>query len=122
METAKITCVICPVGCEIEVDYEVVNGEKIVKEVRNNRCQRGYKYSTAEVVCPERILTSTVAIKGADFNRLPVRSEKPVPKDKMFDCMKIIRSFSIEAPVKMGQVLIENIADTGVNIIATRSL
>ena len=122
METQKVTCVTCPVGCEIEVDYEMVDGEKVVREVRNNKCQRGFRYASAEVVCPERILTSTVAIEGAEFKRLPVRSEKPVPKSKMFDCMAQISALTVKSPVEMGQVLIENVAGTGVNIIATRSL
>ena len=121
MQTTKVTCVICPVGCEIEVDHELINGVETVKEVRNNKCPRGLKYASAEVVNPERVLTSTVRINGGEFARIPVKSEKPVPKSSLFECMKQIRQISVTSPVKMGDVIIPNVAGTGINIIATHN-
>ena len=92
-----------------------------VKEVRNNKCPRGLKYASAEVVCPERVLTSTVKINGGEFARIPVKSEKPVPKSSLFECMKQIKEITVTSPVKMGDVIIQNVAGTGINIIATHN-
>jgi len=117
MKTTKVTCVICPKGCEIEVDTE---GKEVIS-VRGNACPRGEKYASAEVVCPERILTSTVAIFGSENPRLPVRSEKPVPKSSLFRCMNEIRSIEVKSPVKMGDIIINNVAGTGINIVAAKN-
>ena len=117
METKKVTCVICPVGCEIEVDVD--NNEVI--EVRNNKCKRGQVYASAEVIHPERILTTTVKVAGGTVSRVAVKSERPIPKELMFDCMKKINTVVMNAPVRMSDVVVENILGTGVNIIATRN-
>lgn len=121
MQTTKVTCVICPVGCEIEVDHEKVDDAHKILDVRNNKCPRGFKYASAEVVNPERVLTSTVSLIGGETARLSVKSEMPVPKSSLFDCMKQIRKTSVVSPVKIGDVIIENVAGTGVNIIATHN-
>lgn len=121
MQTTKVTCVICPVGCTIEVDHEKIDGKETVIEVRNNKCPRGYKYASAEVINPERVLTSTVRLVGGSAARLSVKSEKPVPKTSLFDCMKEIRRGSVASPVRMGDVIIKNVAGTGVDIIATHN-
>ena len=121
MQTTKVTCVICPVGCEIEVDHEKVDNVHKILDVRNNKCPRGFKYASAEVVNPERVITSTVRLIGGEIARLSVKSEMPVPKSSLFDCMKQIRKTSVVSPVKMGDVIIENVAGTGVNIIATHN-
>lgn len=116
METKNVTCVICPVGCEIEVD---VDDGKVV-EVRNNKCKRGFDYASAEVIHPERILTTTVKVSGGTVTRVAVKSEKPIPKELMFDCIKKINTVVMPAPIKMSDVVVENILGTGVNIIACR--
>ncbi len=121
MQTTKVTCVICPVGCEIEVDHDIVDGVHTVIEVRNNKCPRGRKYASAEVINPERVLTSTVKLLGGESSRLSVKSESPVPKSSLFDCMKEIKKTSVSSPVIMGDVIIENVAGTGINIIATHN-
>ncbi len=111
----NLTCVACPLGCPIEVVIE--NGE--VVSVTGNTCKRGDAYARSEVTNPERSLTTSVKIEGGVHPVVPVKSSGPVPKGKMFDCMKEINAASIKAPVKIGDVVIKNILGLGVDIVAT---
>ena len=112
-----MTCVACPLGCSLKVEYEGTN----VISVTGNTCKRGAAYGASEIVNPERSLTSTVKVVGGVHPVVPVKSAGPVPKTKMFDCMKEINEACVEAPVKLGQVLICNVAGTGVDIVATNN-
>lgn len=109
----NITCTRCPMGCAL-----TVTEREGTLSVRGNGCARGEEYGRSEFTCPVRTLTSSVRIFGAAEPLLPVRTDRPVPKSKIFDCMEIIRSLTITAPVTTGQVLLENIADTGANLVA----
>lgn len=111
----ELTCVACPLGCTITVE---LNGNEVIS-VTGNTCKRGEAYAKTEITNPTRSLTSTVKVNGGILPVVPVKSNKPVPKDKMFECMKVINSASVDAPVKIGQVIIENILDTGADIVAT---
>ena len=111
----ELTCVACPLGCTITVELN----ENEVISVTGNTCKRGEAYAKTEITNPTRSLTSTVKVNGGILPVVPVKSDKPVPKDKMFECMEVINSASVDAPVKIGQVIIENILDTGADIVAT---
>ena len=111
----NLICVSCPLGCPIEVEVE--NGE--ILSVTGNTCKRGDKYARDELTNPVRSLTTTVKLVDGNLPVVPVKSSKPVPKDKMFDCMKLINEATIKAPVKIGDVVIENILGLGVDIVAT---
>ena len=111
----NLICVSCPLGCPIEVEIE--NGEVI--SVTGNTCKRGDAYARTEITNPMRSLTTSVKVIGGVHPVVSVKSAGPVPKDKMFDCMKIINSASVNAPVKIGDVIIENILGLGVDIVAT---
>ncbi len=113
----NLVCVSCPLGCSIEVELE--NGE--VVSVTGNTCKRGDEYARSEVTHPVRSLTSTVKVEGGIHPVVPVKSNAPVPKEKMFDCMKVINGATVKAPVKIGDVVIENILGLGVNIVATNN-
>lgn len=113
----ELTCVACPLGCPIVVEFE---GSEVIS-VTGNTCKRGDTYARTEIVNPTRSLTSSVKVNGGVHPVVPVKSDKPVPKDMLFECMKIINSVSVDAPVKLGQVIIENILDTGANIVATNN-
>ena len=113
----NLVCVSCPLGCSIEVELE--NGE--VVSVTGNTCKRGDAYARSEVTHPVRSLTSTVKVEGGIHPVVPVKSDAPVPKEKMFDCMKVINGATVKAPVKIGDVVIENILGLGVNIVATNN-
>lgn len=112
----NLICITCPKGCHLTVDEE--NDYKVT----GNACPRGAEYGRNEMLHPVRMITSTVKIEGADIARLPVKTDRPLPKEKMFDCMQLINGLSAKSPVKVGQVLAENILGTDVNIVATKSL
>ncbi len=113
----NLICVSCPLGCPIEVEIE--NGE--ILSVTGNTCKRGDAYARDELTNPVRSLTTTVKLIGGALPVVPVKSSKPVPKDKMFDCMKLINEASIEAPVKIGDVVIKDILGSGADIVVTNN-
>ncbi|MBQ7116247.1 MAG: DUF1667 domain-containing protein [Clostridia bacterium] len=111
----NLICVACPLGCPIDVEIE--NGE--VVSVTGNTCKRGDAYARTEITNPMRSLTTSVKIEGGVHPVVPVKSASPVPKGKMFDCMEEINKAVVKAPVKIGDVIIENICGLGVDIVAT---
>lgn len=111
----SLICVSCPLGCPIEVEIE--NNEVI--SVSGNTCKRGDAYARTEITNPVRSLTTSVKVCGGVHPVVPVKSSGPIPKGKMFECMEAINSACIKAPVKIGDVVIENILGLGVDIIAT---
>lgn len=112
-----LTCITCPIGCRLEVKKL---GDKI--EVYNNKCSRGEKYAIEELLNPKRVLPTTVKINNGYLKRLPVKTNKPIPKDKIFDCMKEINKVNVDAPVKIGDIIIKNILNLGVDVVATKSV
>lgn len=112
MSVTNLTCIECPMGCSIEVTVE--NGS--VTSVKGNTCPRGKMYAESEVICPKRVVTSTVrALNGV---MIPVKTDRPVKKSEMFQVMRKINEVHPKTPVKIGDVLLENISD-GANLIAT---
>ncbi len=120
MEKRNLTCIRCPIGCQIEVEMD--NGQ--VLSVKGNSCPRGEQYARKEVTNPTRIVTSTVRVSGSRSGAITVscKTAEDVPKDKMFEVMQAISELQVSAPVHIGDVLLENAAGTGVNIIATREV
>ena len=119
MEKRELICVSCPIGCAITVELDD-NGE--VLSVTGNTCKRGDSYARQECTHPERMLTSTVKVEGGRFPVVPVKSCHPVPKEMLFDCMKEINKITVKAPVHIGDVVLSNILDTGVDIVATNEV
>ena len=117
METRNLICIGCPLGCPVTVTME---GEDI--NVTGNTCPRGADYAKKEVISPTRIVTSSIRVNHGVIARVSVKTKSDIPKSKIFDVMEEIRSIRVEAPVAMGQVLIENCAGTGVDIIATKDV
>lgn len=114
----EIICTVCPRGCHI-----LVNGDnEKVLSMDGYGCKRGVSYAEAEYTAPVRILTTTVKIAEKDNDLLPVRSDKPIPKDKILQCMEQIKAISVKTPVKRYDVLLPNILNTGVNIVATKDV
>ena len=120
MEKSIVICTICPIGCSMEVIED--RGSDSGYLVKGNSCNRGIDYAIAEVTNPTRILTSTVRLNNAGLRRLPVRTDKPVPKNLMLACMKVINSVEVDTPIEIGTVIIENILSTGANVIASRTV
>ena len=115
MEVRELTCVACPMGCQMTASID--NG--VVVSVTGNTCPRGKKYAETECTHPVRPLTTTVKVEGGKHPVVPVKSADAIPKEKMFDCMKVLNGVSVKAPIKIGDVIVENICDTGINIVAT---
>lgn len=113
----EIICTVCPRGCHIEVTGD---GEK-AQTVEGYGCKRGLEYAENEYAHPVRILTTTVKMEGVENDLLPVRSEKPIPKEKLFECMEVIKNTKVKLPVKCHDIVIENICGTGINIVATKT-
>ncbi|GAB6099129.1 DUF1667 domain-containing protein [Halanaerocella petrolearia] len=115
----EITCISCPMGCEVEL--EVDKNDKI-KKMNGNSCPAGEKYVRNEYYNPTRILPTTARVKDGVLPLVPVKSEEAIPKELLEEAMKEIAKVELKAPVKLGQIVIEDILDTGVNIVATRDL
>ena len=112
MEKVNLTCIECPMGCRIEVEVE--NGKAV--SITGNSCPRGKMYAENEVVCPMRVVTSTVRSKSGKM--VPVKTDKPVKKALIFEVMKTINSLSCNTPIRIGDVICENISD-GANLVAS---
>ena len=117
MKQVELTCICCPMGCTVRLELE---GGSIIS-VTGNSCRRGDEYARQECTAPVRVITASVPVVGGRLARVSVKTAAPVPKNRIFDVMDAIRSVSVQAPVRIGDVLCENIADTGVNLVATRN-
>ncbi|MFD3155518.1 DUF1667 domain-containing protein [Haloimpatiens sp. FM7330] len=112
----ELTCIGCPMGCALEVTIE--NGK--VLGVKGNTCPRGKTYAEKECTNPTRIVTSSVKIQGGQIDAVCVKTENDIPKDKIFECVNELKNIIVKAPVKIGDIILENAAGTGVNVIATK--
>ena len=118
MEQKNLICIGCPLGCQITVEME--NGE--VVSVSGNTCKRGDDYARKEVTSPTRIVTSTVKVNGGNSLTVSVKTKSDISKDKIFDCAKALKEVEVNAPVAIGDVLLFNVAGTGVDIVATKGV
>ena len=115
MEKRELICIGCPMGCPLTVE---MNGTEVVS-VTGNTCPRGDAYARKEVTNPTRIVTSTVKVEGGKVDMVSVKTKEDIPKGKIFDCVDALRDVCVEAPVQIGDVILENAAGTGVDIVAT---
>lgn len=115
----KFDCIICPMSCHIDVEMDA---KKEILKVQGNRCPRGEAYVRQEVICPMRMLTSTVRIHHAIHPLLPVITSQNVPRDTLFDIMEIVNTLEVQAPIHEHQVLVHNIANSGADLLASRSM
>ena len=111
----ELICITCPKGCHLKVDEETF-------AVTGNSCPRGAVYGANELRNPVRVITSTVRLDRESFRRLPVKTDRAVPKAKMFEVMDEIARVRAHAPVKVGDILIANVAGTDGNVVATRTV
>ncbi len=120
MENKELVCIVCPRGCRLTLipDETSKGGYKVI----GSGCNRGVDYGIKELTNPTRVLTSTVKIKGAAMRRLPVRTKGDIPKGKVFECMELLNHIEVCAPIKVGDIIVKNILDTGVDLIASKSM
>ncbi len=115
----EIVCIICPNGCRMNV---ILDEQNKVTEVNNALCRNGRTYAENEIQCPQRSLTSTIKVVGGAFPLVSVRSSKPIPKEKIIEAAKLLRSIELTAPVEYHQIIIPDILGTGADIIATKQI
>lgn len=113
----ELTCICCPVGCALTVT--IADDSSVI--VTGNRCPRGAAYGEKEVTNPTRIVTSTVRVAGYPDAVVSVKTASDIPKGRIDDCMKALADVTVAAPIHVGDIILENVSDTGVNIVATRS-
>lgn len=112
----ELTCIVCPMGCVLTVETE----KEQVISVSGNTCPRGAKYARQECVHPERVLTTTAATENGGV--IPVRTDRAVPKEALFDCMAEVNRLNVRLPITIGTVIIENIAETNANLVAAKNM
>ncbi len=114
-----ITCTVCPLSCDVKLELGE-NGD--ILSLTGNKCARGKVYATKEHTAPERTLTSIVRAQGGLHPVLPVRTNQPIPKDKLQEGMAVAATIRVEAPITMGDVIVKDFLGLGVDLVATRNL
>ena len=118
MPRTNIICVACPKGCRIEIKHE----DDEIKEISGYSCPQGEKYAKEEFLNPTRILPTTVRVKNGNLPLVSVKTEKPIPKKIINKVMQKTAAIQVEAPVKCGDIIIENLLNTGINLVATKNV
>ena len=118
MERKELICIGCPLGCNLTVEMK---GAQVVS-VSGNTCKRGDDYARKELTDPRRIVTSTVPVTGGKLPVVSVKTASDIPKGKIRECLCALKGVTLTAPVQIGDVIVENVAGTGVDVIATKSI
>lgn len=124
IETLQFNCTTCPSECllTVEVKRGADGAVAEVYSVAGNSCPRGDKFAHQELTCPMRVLTTTVAVSGGDEDLLPVRTAEAIPLALHAQAMNLIRGLVIEAPIRMSDVVLPNLLDTGTDLIASMDI
>ncbi|MEE1078203.1 MAG: DUF1667 domain-containing protein [Agathobacter sp.] len=118
MTTQELICIGCPLGCNVTVTME----DNEVTKVEGNTCPRGDAYARKEVTNPTRIVTSLVRVNGGTQAMVSCKTSSDIPKGKIFEITEALTKVTVNAPVAIGDVLVSNVANTGVDIIATKNV
>lgn len=118
MEMRELTCIGCPLGCQVQVQ---IDGEEI-QSISGYTCPKGEAYARREVTAPTRTVTTTVRVSGGVTGMVSVKTKEEIPKHKIFDCIEALKNVTVEAPVHIGEVILDDVAGTGVAIIATKEV
>ena len=123
IETLQFNCTTCPSECLLTVEVERdADGVAEVRSVAGNSCPRGDKFAHQELICPMRVLTTTVAVSGGDEALLPVRTAEAIPLALHAQAMALIRGLVVNAPIHMGDIILPNLLDTNINLIASMDI
>ncbi|MBI9104955.1 MAG: DUF1667 domain-containing protein [Spirochaetales bacterium] len=113
----ELICITCPMGCRLSI-----SGTPEEPVVEGNKCKRGIAYVKDELTNPTRMICSTVKISGGIHKVVPVKTAQAIPEKYKFEVMKLINGIEVHSPVVMGDVILENVFDTGVNVVVTRNM
>ena len=124
IETLRFSCTTCPSECllTVEVERDADGAVAEVHSVIGNSCPRGDTFARQELTCPMRVLTTTIAISGGDETLLPVRTAEAIPLALHAQAMDLIRGLVVTAPIRMGDVVLENLLGTSINLIASMNI
>ncbi len=116
---STIICIVCPVSCPVDVEWTQEGG---VTGIKNHLCRLAFDYVEGELFDPRRLLTTSLPVDGGDWPLVSVKTDPPIPKDKMLEAMDEITGVRVDAPIAVGDVLITNLLGTGSDVIATRNV
>lgn len=124
IESLQFNCTTCPSECllTVEVERDANGAVTAVRSVTGNSCPRGDKFAHQELTCPMRVLTTTVAVSGGDETLLPVRTAEAIPLSLHAQAMDLIRGMVVDAPISMGDVVLENLLNTNIDLIASMDI
>ena len=124
IETLQFNCTTCPSECllTVEVERDASGNVAEVRSVTGNNCPRGDKFAHQELTCPMRVLTTTVAVSGGDEVLLPVRTAEAIPLEPHAQAMDLIRGLAVNAPIHMGNVVLKDLLNTNINLIASMDI
>jgi CxxC motif-containing protein len=118
-DVSTFVCIGCPIGCPLQLTHE---GTEIL-EIQGYDCDRGAKYAKQEFTDPRRALSTTAAIVGGRWPRLPVKVTRPIPKGRVLEAARLIHRLRVEAPVQRGAVLLQDLfGESGIAVVASRSM
>lgn len=123
-ETLQFNCTTCPSECllTVEVERDTNGAVAAVRSVTDNSCPRGDKFAHQELTCPMRVLTTTAAVSGGDEALLPVRTAEAIPLTLHAQAMNLLRGAVVEAPIRMGDIVLPNLLNTGIDLIASMDI
>ena len=121
MKKKEFICIVCPNGCLLEAEIEDSNGP-LVRNITGQLCDRGPAWAEQELINPMRTIAGNIAVIEGNFPLVSVKTDSPVPLGKILDVVKEIRHKKIHPPVRIGDILIKNVAGTSSNIVATRNV
>lgn len=124
VETLQFNCTTCPSECLLTVEVERdANGAVVeVRSVTGNNCPRGNTFAHQELACPMRVLTTTVAVSGGNEALLPVRTAEAIPLALHAQAMALIRGLVVNAPIRMGDVVLEDLLGTNIDLVASMDI
>lgn len=120
MEIIKMKCKVCPMECNLTVKKNKTTPSTY--EIEGNKCNRGKDYALKELLHPSRVLTSRVLLENGPMSRLPVKTNGVIPSHLVNEVMEIIKKTKISAPIIKGDIIIKNILNTGIDLIAARKV
>ncbi|MFW5952957.1 MAG: DUF1667 domain-containing protein [Candidatus Natronoplasma sp.] len=116
--TKKVVCIMCPLGCEVQAEVE----DQKISKIEGYGCEDGREYAEQEIASPKRTVMSVVRCFGGNFPTVSVKTSEPVEKDEIEEVMKALSEIEVQAPVKAGEIILKNVCNLGIDVVATRSV
>lgn len=114
----EITCIVCPIGCKITIQSDGTSANVLT----GYRCKEGITYATTEALDPRRMLTSSILVHDGEWPLVSVKTSEPIPKKDIFNVLKKIQTTSVNAPINRGDILLSNVENLNIDIIATKTI